>query len=75
MTDVLQATQDSSRTVEEYADSGLRAHNINNNDLNEFPPVGFALPIFELEESPSAWKSPTFEPEKGRTIKEGNNGG
>ena len=75
MADVMQATQHSSRTVEEYADSGLRAHNINNNDLNEFPPVGFALPIFELEESPSAWKSPTFVPERGRTLKEGNNGG
>ena len=75
MADVLQATQDSSRTVEEYADSGLRACNIADNDLYEFPPVGFALPIFELEESPSAWKSPTFVPERGRTIKEGNNGG
>ena len=67
MAAVLQADQQASRTVEEYADSGLRTIDINNNDLNAFPPVGFALPIFELEESPSAWRSPTFVPEGGRT--------
>jgi hypothetical protein len=75
MAAVMQANQHSSRTVEEYSNSGLRAHDIKTNDLNEFPPVGFALPTFELEESPSAWESPTFVPERGRTIKEGNNGG
>ena len=67
MAAALQADQQASRTAEEYADSGLRTIDINNNDLNAFPPVGFALPIFELEESPSAWRSPTFVPEGGRT--------
>ena len=75
ITDVLQATQDSSRTVEEYADSGLRACRIADNALYEFPPVGFALPVFEPEESPTAWKSSTFVPERGRIIREGNNRG
>ena len=75
MIDVLQSTQDSSRTVEEYADSGLRACHIADNAVYEFPPVGFALPVFELEESPTAWKSSTLVPERGRIIREGNNGG
>ena len=73
--DVLQAPQNSSRTVEEYADSGLRACHIADNAVHEFPPVGYALPAFEFEESPTAWKSSTLVPERGRIIREGNNGG
>ena len=69
ITAVLQTDQRTSRTVEEYADSGLRSIDINNNDHPAFPPVGFALPIFELGEPPSAWRSPTFVPEGGRIYK------
>ena len=71
----LQASQNSPRTVEDYSDSGMWAHDIKNNDLPEFPPVGFALSTSELDASLSAWRLPTFVPEKGRMIKEGNNGG
>ena len=66
MTAALQTDQRTSRTVEEYADSGLHSIDINNNDHLAFPPVGFALPIFELVETPSAWRLPTFVPEGGR---------
>ena len=67
MTAALQTDQRTTRTVEEYADSGLRSIDLNINDHPAFPPVGFALPIFELEETPSAWRLPTFVPEGGRT--------
>ena len=65
---VLQSDQSASRTVEDYADSGLRTIDINK-DHPAFPPVGFALPIFEIVETPSAWRSPTFLPEGGRIYK------
>ena len=67
MTAALQTDQRTTRTVEEYADSGLRSLDLNINGHPVFPPVGFALPIFELVETPSAWRSPTFVPEGGRT--------
>ena len=67
MTAALQTDQRTTRTVEEYADSGLRSIDLNINDHPAFPPVGFALPIFELQETPSAWRLPTFVPEGGRT--------
>jgi hypothetical protein len=65
---VLQSDQSASRTVEHYADSGLRTIDINK-DHPAFPPVGFALPIFEIVETPSAWRSPTFVPDGGRIYK------
>ena len=60
-------TESTTRTVEEYADSGLRGIELNINDHPAFPPVEFAIPIFELQETPSAWRLPTFVPEGGRT--------
>ena len=63
---VLKAEQKPTRTVEEYADSGLRRIKLNQYDQPAFPPVGFALPSFEPLEPPSAWRSPTFVPEGGR---------
>ena len=63
---VLRTEQQSTRTVEEYADSGLRHIELKQDDQPAFPPVGFALPSFEALESTSAWRSPTFVPEGGR---------
>jgi len=60
-------TEGTTRTVEEYADSGLRGIELNISDHPAFPPVGSALPVFELQETPSAWRLPTFVPEGGRT--------
>ena len=40
---VLQAEQKPTRTVKEYADSGLRSLRLKQNDLPAFPPVGFGL--------------------------------
>ena len=59
---VLSTEQRYTRTVEEYADSGLRHIELKQDDHPAFPPVGFALPSFEPQESPSAWRSPTFVP-------------
>ena len=63
---VLRAEEQSTRTVEEYADSGLRHIELKQDDQPAFPPVGFAFPSFEPLEPPSAWRSPTFVPEGGR---------
>jgi hypothetical protein len=41
-------------------------HEITQDDQPPFPPVGFALPIFEPQEPPTAWRSPTNVPEEGR---------
>ena len=59
---VLKAEQKPTRTVEEYADSGLRGLELKQDDQPAFPPVGVALPSFEPLEAPSAWRSPTFVP-------------
>ena len=45
---VLSTEQRDTRTVKEYADSGLRHIELTQNDQPPFPPVGFALPSFEL---------------------------
>ena len=69
---VLQAELKPTRTVEEYADSGLRGLELKQNDLPAFPPLGFglqrlfAMPTFEPLEAPSACWSPTFVPAGSR---------
>ena len=61
---VLSQTQPDTRIAQEYADSGLRSLQISQ-DQPLFPPVGFALPVFGPQVSPSAWTSPTYIPEGG----------
>ena len=61
----LNTEQLTTRIVEEYADSGLRHIALKQDDQPAFPPVGFALPSFEPQDSPSAWRSPTFVSEGG----------
>ena len=66
LSDVLPQQQPNIRTVQEYADSGLRALEITCSQPS-FPPVGFALPAFEPQISPTAWKAKTYTPEGGKS--------